>query len=214
VAVVGLVPVLGASPDLDAIDRDIASSLPATQARPLLREVAPEELPGLLASAPPVGAGGRLEQAVVDALVAGDLPSTTIAVAAFADAVVWVPVAGAPEDPERTLAHGDEPRFPPLRTPDGSSAVAAFTSELSLGHADPPTLSALRVTGAVLAASVPPAVDIVLDPGSMPFVVPAATVRRLSGHRRAAHRDRSMPDDPSGRRRDPRSTGGRGPDSH
>lgn len=186
----GARPAVGllAGPERARTDADLVSAIERAVGsvwgeRPVVVAVAAPALPALLAVAPPLGAGGRLEVESA-AAVADPGPQATLAVATtFAFATLVVPVLDKPTGGGRPIRHGDRLRLPAASPagPDGRPAVGAFSSTLALAHAAPAHPGVALVPGGVLARVVVDGADLVVDPG-LPWsaVVPTGLVRRLA----------------------------------
>lgn len=137
------------------------------------------ELPSMLQVAAPIGAGGRLEDAVETARHGG-IEETMALIATVADSVLTVATPANPSTTTQALRPGDTPVLPVL-TDDGRRLVPAFSSDLALLHTRPPLQGALRLPGAVLALILPRDTDILLDPGAPnPAVIDARLLRALA----------------------------------
>jgi hypothetical protein len=140
-------------------------------------------LPDVLQVAAPIGAGGRLEDAVEDARHGGTEEMMALT-AAVVDAVLTVATPADPATSPRDLRHGDTPVLPVLTDDDGRRLVPVFSSDLALLHTRPPVPGALRLPGAVLALILPQDTDVLLDPGTpTPAVIDARLLRVLAGVR-------------------------------
>ncbi|MGH3767930.1 MAG: SseB family protein [Pseudonocardiaceae bacterium] len=138
-------------------------------------------LPDVLEVAAPIGAGGRLEDAVATARHGG-IEEMMALTATVVDSVLTVATPATASSTIRALRPGDTPELPVLTDDDGRRLVPAFSSDLALLHTRPPVQGALRLPGAVLALILPRGTDVLLDPGTPnPAVIDARMLRGLAG---------------------------------
>lgn len=171
--------------------------------RPVVVALAADALTAVLAVAPPVGAGGRLEAdcATVAADLGGgpdpvDTAAAVRAAGAFVDARVVVPgLAADGTGRAGRLDVVDTPggRRVRLRMPavavtpaDGSpeAALGVFSSELALAHAGGDVRGSTALGGWALVESLPAATTVVVDPG-LPWAwgAPLPLLRRMARRR-------------------------------
>jgi len=181
---VGLLIGAAQPPDPHLIARHLTDRVGTVHGRaPAVVLLDRRSLPGVLKVAAPIGAGGRLEDAV-DAARQGGTEEKMMLTAAVVDTVLTVATPISASTTTRALRHDDTPVLPVLTDDDGGRLVPVFSSDLALLHTRPPVSGALRLPGAVLALVLPRDTDVLLDPGmSDPAVIDARLLRALAGVR-------------------------------